>query len=128
MSYWLNLKSTKLKPKINFEALKQQLQSNQAENLSNFGTIAKMIEGLQVQIQAMKRQPSPSPTHFPNPTAEAIPIPSSIGDHANEAHFPILMAAPSLVHDECGTEEPLFNAESTQVTTGVDAQMDEPEH
>ena len=113
---------------INFEALKQQLQSNQAENLSNFGTIAKMIEGLQQQIQAMQRQPFPSPTHFSTPTAKATLIPSPIGDYANEPHSPIPMASPSPVHDACGTEEPVINDESMQVPHEVDTQIVKPEH
>ena len=87
-----------------------------------------MIKGLQEQIQAMQWQPSPSQTLFSNSTAKAIPIPSPISDHANEAHSPIPIASPSPIHDEYGTEEPLFNTVPTQVTTGVDAQMDEPEH
>ena len=44
----------KAQTQMNFEALKHQLQSTQAENLSNFGTIVQLLEGIQVQIQAMQ--------------------------------------------------------------------------
>ena len=38
------------------------------------------------------------------------------------------MASPSLVHEECGTEEPLFDEDPTQQNTGDDAQIDVPGH
>ena len=86
-----------------------------------------MLEGLQVQIQATQ-QPSPSLSYFSNPTTEATPIPYPIGDHANEEHSPIPMTSPSPVCEECGTEEPLFDEDPTQVNTRVDAQIDVPGH
>ena len=76
---------------INFEALEQQLQSTQAENFSNFSSIVKLLEGIQVQIQAMQRQPSPP--HLSTPTAEATPIPSPTGDHDPEIPSPIPMTS-----------------------------------
>ena len=61
---------------LNIEAIKQQMQANQEEHLSNFGAIIKILEGIQVQIQTMQRQPSP-PAPF-TPTAEATPLHSPI--------------------------------------------------
>ena len=51
----------KAQTQLNFEALKQQLQTYQEEHLSNFGAVIKLLEGIQVQIQTMQRQPSPPP-------------------------------------------------------------------
>ena len=84
----------KAQTQLNFETLKQQLQTNQEENLSNFGAIVKLLEGIQVQIQTMQRQPSPPPPF--TPTAEATPLPSPTG-----ASDPMLSHSP--VPNGCGT-------------------------
>ena len=36
----------KAQTQLNFEALKQQMQTNQEEHLSNFGTVIKLLEGI----------------------------------------------------------------------------------
>ena len=72
----------KAQTQMNFEALKHQLQSTQAENLSNFGTIGQLLEGIQVQIQTMQRQLSP--LHLSTPTAATTPINSPTDDYGPE--------------------------------------------
>ena len=98
----------KAQTQMNFEAIYQQLQSNQAENLSNFGSIVKLLEGIQVQIQAMQRQPSPP--------------------HDPEIQSPIPTTPQNLVLDDCGNKEPVAHDASQRAQLEDDVQMGEPEH
>ena len=72
----------------------------------------------------MRRQPSPSPVHFSNPSSEDSPPPSPSGDHANEEHeyIDIPMASPSPLHTEC--EEFSTGAAHTRANTNIDVQID----
>ena len=107
----------KAQTQLNFKALKQKLQTNQEEHLSNFGAIIKLLEGIQVQIHMMQRQPSP-PAPF-TPTAEATPLHSPTGDCDP-------MLSQSSVPDGCGTEEPMAH-DASQSPLEEDVLMREPE-
>ena len=92
----------KVETVLNFEAIRQQLQTNQSKNSAKFEVFIQLLESLKAEIQTLRQQPSSSATQFLSPLTEYTPPHSPFlgNDHSGGEDEDLPMASLVQHHEE----------------------------